>query len=224
MFKSERFYSAKLAFTVIFAELCRNGIENGNGTKKLNNIGFYIDNPLDRDIDVEYRNWNKAYAEREWQWYLSKNRSVRELKKFAPIWDKMHGGDEIVNSNYGFLWNEQNQLQKTIEQLRQNPLSRQAFISIFDGKRKDDFQYDTPCTLSIGFLIENGKLCMNVFMRSNDIWFGFCNDQYCFSKLQEYVANELQLPIGWYYHHAADMHVYERHYFADKLFHLKFQK
>ena len=30
---------------------------------------------------------------------------------------------------------------------------------------------------------------MCVVMRSNDLWFGFCNDQYCFSKLQELVAD-----------------------------------
>lgn len=223
MFKSERFYSALAAFRVVFRELCENGIDGGNGTKKLYNVGFYIDNPHLRDIDVEFRKWNKAYAEREWEWYLSKNRSVSELKKFAPIWDKMHTGDDIVNSNYGYLWSENGQLEKTIEQLRQDQTTRQAWITIFDGKNKDQFSKDTPCTLSIGFVVHNGKLCMNVFMRSNDIWFGFCNDQYCFSKLQEHVANELGLPIGWYYHHAADMHVYERHYDADKKFYLNQQ-
>lgn len=221
MFKAPHFKNAQSAFIVIFNELCMNGFDGGNGTKKLHNVGFYIDNPLDRDIDVEWRNWNKTYAEREWQWYLSKNRSVEELKKFAPIWDRMHNGDNIVNSNYGFLWNENDQLEKTIQQLADNSKTRQAWITIFDGKNKDEFSKDTPCTLSIGFTIVNNKLCMNVYMRSNDIWFGFCNDQYCFSKLHEHVAGDLGLQLGWYYHHAADMHVYERHYHADKLFYNK---
>lgn len=221
MFRGEHFHTANAAFITVFAELCFDGIETGNGTKKLHNVGFYITNPLKRDISAEWRNWSKTYAEREWEWYLSKNRSVEELKKFAPIWDRMHNGDNIVNSNYGYLWSEKGQLEKTIEQLRKDPLTRRAWITIFDGKNKDEFEKDTPCTLSIGFTIENNKLCMSVFMRSNDIWFGFCNDQYCFSKLQEHVASELDLPVGWYYHHAADMHVYERHYYADKKFYLQ---
>lgn len=206
------FKNAQEAFEAIYSELVLRGIDGNNGTKKLYNVGFYIENPLQRSIGTEFRKWNEKYAEREWQWYLSKNRSVKELKKYAPIWDRMHNGDDLVNSNYGFLWSENDQLEKTIEQLRKDQTTRQAWITFFDGKNKSKYSRDTPCTLNVGFVIQDGKLCMNVFMRSNDIWFGFCNDQYCFSKLQELVANELGLPIGWYYHHAADMHVYEAQY------------
>lgn len=49
-------------------------------------------------------------------------------------------------------------------------------------------------------------------MRSNDLWFGFCNDQYCFSKLQEMVSKRLNIGIGWYYHFANDLHLYEKHF------------
>jgi thymidylate synthase len=52
---------------------------------------------------------------------------------------------------------------------------------------------------------------MSVYMRSNDLWFGFCNDQYCFSELQKVVAERLSIDIGWYYHHAHNFHLYERH-------------
>jgi thymidylate synthase len=50
---------------------------------------------------------------------------------------------------------------------------------------------------------------MTVLMRSNDLWFGFCNDQYCFSKLQELIANKLNINVGWYYHFANNLHLYE---------------
>ena len=146
--------------------------------------------------------------------YLSQNRSVEELKKHAPIWDKMHGGDNIVNSNYGWQWGRNNQLDKTIEQLKKNPDTRQAWISIFDGKEKDQYQYDTPCTLAIGFDTDTSHdfLDMTVLMRSNDLVYGFCNDQYCFSKLQELVATELGMKVGTYYHFVHDMHIYEKHF------------
>ena len=46
-------------------------------------------------------------------------------------------------------------------------------------------------------------------MRSNDIWYGFCNDQYQFSSLQKMIARkDCILTIGWYYHHAHNMHLY----------------
>lgn len=186
--------------------------ENRNKTLRLRNVGFNILNPEDRHIKTEFRKWNPKYAEREWKWYLSENQSVEEIAKFAPIWDKMHGGDKIVNSNYGYQWNRNNQLEKCIDQLRKNPTTRQAWLTIHDGKEKHLFDYDTPCTLHIGFEINNdNKLAMDVLMRSNDLWFGFCNDQYCFSKLQSLVAYELGCFLGNYFHYSSDLHLYERH-------------
>lgn len=185
---------------------------HANGTRKIYNVGIKLLEPANNLILTPERNWSKTYADREWDWYMSQNRSVSELKKYAPTWDKMHNGDNIVNSNYGFLWNENDQLRKVIDKLRSNPNDRQAWLTIYDGKNIDDFKYDTPCTLSIGFAIENGLLCMSVTMRSNDLWYGFCNDQYCFSKLMMLVANELKLDLGWYYHYAFDMHLYKQHF------------
>ena len=49
---------------------------------------------------------------------------------------------------------------------------------------------------------------MAVLMRSNDLWYGFCNDQYCFSKLQESVALKLGIEVGEYYHFAHNLHIY----------------
>ena len=124
----------------------------------------------------------------------------------------MLGGDDRVNSNYGNQWIRNGQLAKCIDQLKDNPNSRQAWISIYDGKEKDDYKYDTPCTMCVGFDIKNGKLDLTVIMRSNDLIYGFANDQYCFSRLQQMVAEHLQLPVGTYTHFAHDLHIYERHY------------
>ena len=204
--------NAQEAFEDLYDQIMCNGCNTKIGTKALYNVGFEIIHPLDNNIKTSWRRWNPKYAEREWQWYLSQNRSVEELKKHAPIWDKMHCGDNIVNSNYGWQWGRNNQLDKTIEQLKKNPDTRQAWISIFDGKEKDQYQYDTPCTLAIGFDTAHDFLDMTVLMRSNDLVYGFCNDQYCFSKLQELVATELGLRVGTYYHFAHDMHIYEKHF------------
>lgn len=210
--------NAQQAFEDLYGEVNTYGIETGNGTRALHNIGVYIHKPLDREIKTDFRKWNPKYAEREWLWYLSGNRSVSEIKKHAPLWDKMHSGDDLVNSNYGWQWNRNDQLRKTIQQLKDNPLTRQAWISLHDGKEKDEYYHDTPCTLSVGFQIIDNTLCMNVHMRSNDLWYGFCNDQYCFSKLQELVAGELDLPVGWYYHFVANLHIYEQHYDKTRAF------
>ena len=99
---------------------------------------------------------------------------------------------------------------KIVNQLKNNPDTRQAAISIYDGKeiRDGNYLHDTPCTYAVQFTVVNGKLNMCVVMRSNDLWFGFCNDQYCFSKLQELVADTTGYKVGTYYHFAHNLHLY----------------
>ena len=206
--------NATEAFEDLYGFIIGQGVKTNVGTKAVYNVGFYLLNPQQRIITTEWRKFSEKYAEREYAWYMSCDRSVAEIKKYAPIWDKMHGGDNIVNSNYGWQWTRNKQLIKCIEQLRENKDTRQAWFTIFDGKEKDDYKYDTPCTLSVGFDIKPGieALDMCVTMRSNDLVYGFCNDQYCWTKLQQLVADELGLPIGTYYHFAHDLHIYERHW------------
>lgn len=201
------FKNAQKAFDYYYKKISNEGLIYEK-TVVLFNIGFYIENPMDNEIISGYRNWNKIYAEYEWKWYLSANPDASEIAKRAPIWKNHMDENNHVRSNYGWQWLRKNQLKLIINKLIKNPNSRQAVISIYDGKEIDSYKYDTPCTLSIHFQIVNNLLCMTVNMRSNDLWFGFCNDQYCFSKLQELVANELGINVGWYYHFASNLHLY----------------
>ena len=113
-----------------------------------------------------------------------------------------------VNSNYGYQWDREHQLDKIVAQLKNNPETRQAAVSIYDGKEIKNYKNDTPCTYAVQFTVVDNKLNMCVTMRSNDLWFGFCNDQFCFSKLQELVSERTGYKIGTYYHFAHNLHLY----------------
>jgi thymidylate synthase len=206
------FNNAQEAFEYLFDYVSENGIDYA-GTKALFNVGFYLQNPLQNEINSDFRKWNKNYAEYEWQWYLSANPSASEIAKRAPIWKNHMDENGHVRSNYGWQWVRGSQLDRIIDKLHSSLINktddRQAVISIYDGKEIDTYQHDTPCTLSIHFQIIENELCMTVNMRSNDLWYGFCNDQYCFSKLQEMVAKELGIELGWYYHFCSNIHLYK---------------
>ena len=126
-----------------------------------------------------------------------------------PIWKRMADKNGEVNSNYGYQWQRHNQLEYIVNKLRENPDTRHAAISIYDAKENNEYVHDTPCTYAVQFSIVNNKLCMSVYMRSNDIWYGFCNDQYQFASLQQMIADRLSIETGWYYHHAHNMHLYK---------------
>lgn len=204
--------NAQEAFETLYDRIMYIGQDCSNGTKQIFNVIIEIQNPEDNLINTEYRKWNKEYAEYEWQWYLSANPNAEEISKRAKIWQSMMDDKGNVNSNYGYQWNRNNQLDKVIDLLRKDPVTRKASISLYDGKEIDLYSKDTVCTYAINFYIVDDKLNMQVMMRSNDLVYGFCNDQYCFSKLQMLVAEELNLPVGIYTHFVCNMHIYQRHF------------
>ena len=205
------FRNANEAYEFLHDRIIQDGVDFA-GTKALFNVGFYITDPMDNKIINKERNWKPDYAEAEWQWYLKGIPYVFELGniygKIPEIWKRMADDSGRVNSNYGYQWNRNGQLDKIIGMLENNPDSRQATISIYDGKEMQDYSHDTPCTYAIQFTILHNRLDMCVTMRSNDLWYGFCNDQYCFSELQRLVSKQLNIDTGIYYHFAHNMHLY----------------
>ena len=206
-----KFKSANEAYEYLHDRILQEGIPFAD-TKALFNVGFYLQNPYLKDITNAERKWNKAYAEAEWQWYLSGDRNISKLGdlfgKVPPIWQRMADKDGNVNSNYGWQWKRNNQLDKIISKLSSYNDTRHAAISIYDAKEINTYDNDTPCTYAVQFTIIQNKLCMSVYMRSNDLWYGFCNDQYQFASLQELVAKRLDIELGWYYHSVHNMHLY----------------
>ena len=206
------FRNANEAYEYLHDRILQDGVDFAN-TKALFNVGFYITDPMDNKIINRERNWKQDYAEAEWQWYLSGDNNIEKLGeiygKVPEIWKHMADTDGKVNSNYGWQWQRNAQLDMVIETLKRKSETRQAAISIYDGKEITDYAPDTPCTYAIQFTILNDKLNMCITMRSNDLWYGFCNDQYCFSKLQELVATDTGLLIGNYYHFAHNLHLYD---------------
>ena len=205
------FRNANEAYEYLHDKIIQEGIKFGD-TKALFNVGFYITDSKDRKIYNRERKWKEDYAEAEWQWYLSGDASIHKLGdiygKVPEIWKRM--ADELghVNSNYGWQWKRNNQIDHVISLLKVDPETRQAAISIYDAKEHHAYGTDTPCTYAIQFTIMNGRLDMCVTMRSNDLWYGFCNDQYQFSKLQEMISKKLNIETGMYYHFAHNMHLY----------------
>ena len=205
------FDTANEAYEYFHDRIIQHGTPFGD-TKALFNVGFYINNPSKKQIINDERKWNLHYADSEWKWYLSGDPHTYKLGeiygKVPSIWRRMENKEGKVNSNYGYQWLRNNQLANVIAKLKLDPSTRQAALSIYDAKEIHKYQYDTPCTYAVQFTIINGELCMSVYMRSNDLWYGFCNDQYQFASLQELVAKKLDIPIGWYYHHAHNLHLY----------------
>ena len=210
------FRNANDAYEYLHDRIIQDGVDFAD-TKALFNVGFYITDSQDNKIINKERDWKRRYAEAEWQWYLSGDNYIEKLGEIygrvPAIWKRMADDHGYVNSNYGHqwkrtCWNNISQIEYVIDKLKNNKETRQAAISIYDCKEHPKYERDTPCTYAVQFTIVHGRLDMCVTMRSNDLWYGFCNDQYCFSKLQKMVSDELNIEPGVYYHFAHNMHLY----------------
>ena len=74
----DEFWNANEAFEYFYKKISKYGI-NFADTRALFNIGFTILKPEIRMIIDSKRKWNHEYAEAEWQWYLSGDKSTKKL-------------------------------------------------------------------------------------------------------------------------------------------------
>ena len=144
---------------------------------------------------------------------MNGNRDAKEIGERAKIWNQMMvPGTTEVNSNYGYFWKYNDQLNRVINDLKLNKETRRAIIVHYILHELDRYKYDTPCNDVLNFYIKDDKLHMTVFARSIDLVFGFCNDQYTFAKLMEFVSQRTGYPVGQMHWFITNLHVYPRHY------------
>jgi len=206
------FENASLAFEDLCYLIISRGIKHKEWYS-IYNTNIILKNPMDNIITTSWRNFKESYAEKEWMWYLSEDQSPAFIGRYAKKWNEIADKDGLVNSNYGYWWNKEDQLDNIIKKLQSDKDNRQAVITIYDGKIFSNYYgKDCPCTLNICLQIVEDKLNMTVMMRSNDLWFGFCNDQYCFSRFQDMVSKELSIEMGSYTHYAVNLHLYNNHF------------
>jgi len=103
------------------------------------------------------------------------------------------------------------QLDFIIEELKREPFSRRAVMSIRDFA-VDSSNAHPACLQSIQYFIRDGKLDCCVLFRSNDLPEAFFMNAFALIRLQEKVAVALGVPIGSYSHRSNSMHAYEKNF------------
>lgn len=182
-------------------------------TKHLVDMNILIKNPYNNVCLDRARNLSLRYMLGEILWYLSGSNKVKDIAKYAKMWNDLTDDGETVNSAYGYRIFHQfgfDQLQYVIDKLKKNPYDRQAVIHIKDASDKPT--KDTPCTCLIQFTCYQKRLNAHVYMRSNDIWLGLPYDVAFFTVLQQIVSNEVGISCGEYWHTVGDLHLYEKHW------------
>ena len=180
-------------------------------TYEIQNCIVEIECPQIDSIGFPKRDISFDYANAELEWYWKGSNSCEEIGKHAKMWLRLSDDGKTNNSAYGYIIHKKygyDQLQQVVELLKNDPDSRRAVINISDPKLNKIETHDLQCTIGLQFLVRNHALEMTVYMRSNDVYFGFPYDYIYFMSLMKYVATKLNLPIAKYTHVATSMHMY----------------
>lgn len=209
------FLNASEAFKYLYAQVMKHGNDFA-GNKTLFHTSFRILNPAANIITTSWRKFNLNYARKEWLWYLSGDRSIEQVQDVA-IWRKVADDFGEVNSNYGWHWKQNWQYNRMLLELKKHKSSRRAILSHYDYNDLDRYSKDTPCNIYLSFQIVQDELLMSVHCRSQDLVYGFCNDQYIWSNLQMKIVTDLfgyypALTSGYCHYFIDNLHVYPRHF------------
>lgn len=185
-------------------------------TKELQNVMITIMNPRKRLAYHKDRKYNLFFNIAELFSIIGNINLVKFLTYFNKNVAQFSDNGINFYGAYGPRLN--NQWANMITKLINDKDTRQAIVTIYDGKMDlSQKTKDVPCTLNLHFTIRDNKLNLTTFTRSNDLFWGFQYDLFNFTMIQEMIYNELKLHIknlglGMYTHVVTSLHVYERHF------------
>lgn len=196
-------------------------------TKELQNYSYCLLNARSQDIPGVTQPWADAeFKERvtdPWDIRTHDGKvdsfSIPEYinpgeawKLREEVWSEyMHGGKLAYTYNE-LLWNN-DQLTKIMNRLKEDPDSRQLWISLWNPDKDPDFLGGVsrvPCSLGYGLQVRDGKLNLHYVMRSCDFVTHFRNDVYLAIKFLEWVAEKTGYPVGDFTHTMFSCHVYNK--------------
>ena len=208
----------RASITALLSEGKVNSPSKGQNLE-LTGVLLDLENPLNRISRTETKNTLFSCLG-ELSWYLSGSDIASHMTYYLPEYTKFAEDDGTVRGAYGprllGTYNSINQLENVISLLCRKTTTRQAVIQIFDKADLIGEKKDIPCTQALQFLLRDNYLELIVTMRSNDVFRGLPHDIFCFTMLQEFVANELSermdvdIKLGGYKHFVGSFHLYDK--------------
>ena len=165
-------------------------------------------------------------------WFISGSGNLNDLKqiyKHNRIWDANYedylariGGNEDENAGdmgrvYGVQWRrwqapdgrEVDQLQEAIDLIRNNPDSRRIIVNAWNpGEAGPDQVALPPCHTFFQFYVADGRLSLQMYQRSADMFLGVPFNIASYSLLLHIVAKVTGLEAGDFVHAIGDAHIY----------------
>lgn len=152
-------------------------------------------------------------------WFLSGDSNVRWLQdNNIRIWNEWADEDGELGPVYGVQWRSWptpdgqhiDQIQGALDTLINNPDSRRNIVSAWNVAELDEMAL-LPCHLLFQLYVVDGKLSLQVYQRSADMFLGVPFNLASYALLTHMFAQQAGMEVGELIWTGGDCHIYNNH-------------
>jgi thymidylate synthase len=214
-----QYRSATFAFVRELEQVRRRGkpvTVRGRPTHELLARQVTLEKPRERFITIPGRGNDPVATIAETMWVLAGHSDMAFLSRYLSRATDYSDDGVVWRAAYGpriRAWGEQqvDQIDAVRQLLSADPTSRRAVAAIYDPAQ--DFaneSKDVPCNNWLHFMLREGRLDLNVVIRSNDIFWGFSGiNTFEWSVLHEAMAFWVGASVGPVNFFISSLHLYD---------------
>lgn len=171
--------------------------------------------------NIQWLVQNKVRIWNEWPYELFKKSDDYNNETMEAFVEKIANDDAFAQKHgnlgpvYGKQWRDfegVDQLQVVIDQIKNNPDSRRIILSAWNPPHIPEMALP-PCHAFMQFYVsEQGKLSLQLYQRSADIFLGVPFNIASYALLLHMVAKLTDLEVGDFIHTLGDAHIYNNHF------------
>ncbi len=152
-------------------------------------------------------------------WFLKGDTNIKYLNDHGVrIWNEWAGEDGDLGHIYGYQWRSWpdyngghiDQISEVVETLKSNPDSRRIIVSSWNVADIPNMHLP-PCHAFFQFYVAEGKLSLQLYQRSADIFLGVPFNIASYALLLKMMAQVTGLQEGDFVHTFGDAHIYRNH-------------
>ena len=152
-------------------------------------------------------------------WFLNGDTNVKYLQdNGVKIWNEWADEQGDLGHIYGFQWRSWpdysggyiDQISDALTTIKNNPDSRRIIVSAWNVADIPNMKLP-PCHAFFQFYVANGKLSLQLYQRSADIFLGVPFNIASYALLLQMMAQVTGLKAGEFIHTLGDAHIYTNH-------------
>ncbi len=152
-------------------------------------------------------------------WFLQGSTNVKYLQEHGVrIWNEWADENGELGPVYGHQWRSWpdynggtiDQIANVVEMIKKNPDSRRLIVSAWNVAEVEQMALP-PCHTLFQFYVADGRLSLQLYQRSADIFLGVPFNIASYALLLMMVAQVTGLKAGDFVHTLGDAHIYKNH-------------